>query len=359
MFRGFLRTLRSPTLNSSIGTARIEWSSLGFDYVPTSGFVEFDFKDGKWSEMRFVREPYVRLHVLANVFHYGQSVFEGLKAFHTKQGDVRVFSDRLNFERLLHSSRRLQIPEISWDMWKQGVNRAVVENYPYVPPYGTNGSLYIRPLIIGSGPRLGLGPANEYKFLVITNPVGTYYPNGRLKALDAVIPSDFDRCAPKGIGDAKAAANYAGDLQSLAQAKAKGYPVCLYLDAKERRYVTEFNTSNFVAITRDNKYVTPNADRGVLNSVTNRLLGEISEKLLNMKVERRPVDFRAEVDNWKEVGAVGTAVVITPMQSVTLDDRKFLFDAQAPKLQHIHDLYRAIQVGDEVDHFHWLRPVTD
>ena len=341
-----------------VGSARIDWSKLAFDYVPTSGFSSFEYNNGCWStNLKFTADPFVKVHVLGNVFHYGQAVFEGLKAFHNKDGTVKVFSDDLNYERLTYSCRKLQIPPPTLDMWVRGIDQAVRENLAYVPPYGSGGALYIRPLVIGSGPRLGLGPAQEFKFLVITNPVGSYYPAGKLKALDAVIPTEFDRCAPLGIGDAKAAANYAADLQSLTYAKERGFPICLYLDAKERKYVTEFNTSNFIAI-RDNTYITPENSRAVLNSVTNRRLSELAEKMLGMKVERRPVIFESEVDSWNEVGAVGTAVVVTPIKSISYDNKVYRFEENPRKLQQLHDLVRAIQQGNEPDHFGWLRTVV-
>ena len=356
LLRGLSRFARRHSEPPKIGSARIDWEALGFDYVPTAGFGFFDYSQGGWSGLKYSSEPFVKVHVLGNVFHYGQSVFEGTKAFHTKDGSVKIFSDELNWQRLSYSAKRLQIPSVTWAMWQEAVDYTIRRNIAYVPPYGSGGALYVRPLIIGSGPRLGLGPANEYKFIVIVNPVGSYYPGGKLKSLDALVPLDFDRCAPLGIGDAKAAANYAADLDSLAAAKLKGYPICLYLDAKERRYVTEFNTSNFVAI-RDNSYITPQDSRAVLNSVTNRRLAAIAEKMLGMTVERRPIDFHHEVNSWHEVGAVGTAVVVTPIKSITHGDVTVKFSSVPQKLQQLHDIVRAIQNGEERDHFNWLRHV--
>ena len=340
------------------GTARINWSKLGFDYVPTAGYAYFDYKDGAWSKLSFTPDPFIKVHVLGNVFHYGQSVFEGTKAFHCKDGQVRAFSDVLNWERLAYSCKRLQIPPVTWDMWHDAVNESIQRNIEFVPPYGSGGALYIRPVVIGNGPRLGLGPSLEYKFMVIVIPVGSYYPTGSLVALDAIIPPDFDRCAPLGIGDVKAAANYAADLDSLMTAKKQGFPVCLYLDPRERKFVTEFNTSNFVAI-RGSSYITPNDSRAVLNSVTNRRLAELAEKMLGMTVERRPVPFEQEASTWSEVGAVGTAVVVTPIKSITHGSKVFKFSERPTQLQKIHDLIRAIQVGDEPDHFNWLRKIPE
>merc|ERR1719160_449711 len=232
-------------------------------------------------------------------------------------------------------------------IWTKAIEEVVRQNIAFVPPYGTGGALYIRPFIFGSGPKLGLGPSTEYTFLVFVNPVGSYYRTGQMQALDCLVNDSFDRAAPLGSGDCKAAGNYAADLESMVEAKKKGFAISLYLDAKERRYVEEFNTSNFVAITKDGKYLTPAAPRSVLWSTTNSVLRQIARDM-GMTVERRPIDFEAEVDNFAEVGAVGTAVVVTPIKSFTRGDKKW--EMGEPKiLKELHDRVRAIQQGEAED----------
>jgi branched-chain amino acid aminotransferase len=341
-----------------VGAANIEWSKLFFEHVPTYGHVRSVYKNGNWSPLTFHTDPYVPTHVLANVFHYGQAAFEGLKCFHSKDGKVRLFSDRLNWERLVHSCSRLRMPPITWDMWKDSVDELVKKNSSYIPPYGSNGALYVRPFIIGSGPQLGVAPSAEYTFVAVCSPVGSYYRTKKLTSLRAFIPTECDRTAPLGIGDAKAAANYAADLDSLMTAKEQGYPICLYLDPVEGRYVTEFNTSNFIAIQKgSNTYITPPPSRSILNSVTNRRLSEVAERVFKLRVERRMIDYDAEVETWNEVGAVGTAVVVTPIKSITKDGICKEFHSEPIILQQLHDYIRALQVGDEADRFGWLREV--
>jgi branched-chain amino acid aminotransferase len=243
-------------------------------------------------------------------------------------------------------------------MWKDSVDELVRMNSAYIPPYGSNGSLYIRPFIVGSGAQLGVAPSAEYTYVAVCSPVGSYYRTKKLTSLKAFIPTESDRTAPLGIGDAKAAANYAADLDSLMSAKEQGYPICLYLDPVEGRYVTEFNTSNFIAIQKGSQsYVTPPPSRSILNSVTNRRLAEVAEKVFKLRVERRMIDFDAEVDSWSEVGAVGTAVVVTPIKSITKDGFCHEFNDEPKTLQQLHDYIRALQVGDETDRFGWLREV--
>jgi branched-chain amino acid aminotransferase len=339
-----------------VGANNLNWTELGFDYIPTNGHVRHTWKDGRWDEGVFVREPYVNVHILANVFHYGQALFEGFKAYHTKAGDVSTFLMAKSLKRMEHGTKRFMMPAPSAAMYKHAVEEVVRQNVGFVPPYGSGGALYVRPFIFGSGPKLGLGPSPEYHFCVFCNPVGSYYKAGKMQALDCLVNDEYDRAAPLGSGDCKAAGNYAADLESMVAAKKKGFAISLYLDSKERKYVEEFNTSNFVAITKDGKYLTPDAPRSVLWSTTNSALRQIARDM-GMTVEVRPIDFEAEVDNFQEVGAVGTAVVVTPIKSFTRGERKW--EMGEPKvLQELHDRVRGIQQGDLPDTHGWMNPVT-
>jgi branched-chain amino acid aminotransferase len=340
-----------------VGSANLPWGDLGFDYVPTNGHVRHIWKDGRWDDGNFVTEPYVNVHILANVFHYGQALFEGMKAFHTKDGDVSIFVNEKCRDRMQHGCKRFMMPPPTERMWQHALEEVVRQNVSYIPPYGTGGALYIRPFIFGSGPKLGLGPSSEITFSVFCNPVGSYYKGGSLKdqALDCLVNDQFDRAAPLGSGDCKAAGNYAADLESMMVAKKQGFPISLYLDAQERRFVEEFNTSNFVAITKDGRYLTPNAPRSVLASTTNSALRQIARDM-GLTVEKRSIDFEAEVDSFAEVGAVGTAVVVTPIKSFTRGERKW--EMGEPRvLKELHDRVRAIQQGEAEDKHGWMHTV--
>jgi len=338
-----------------IGSANLDWASLGFDYVPTNGHMRYHWKDGKWDSGRFAADPFISIHILGNVFHYGQSLFEGFKIFHTRDGDVCTFVDGLCHARMAHGCRRFRMPVVPLELWQAAIDEVVRRNAAYVPPYGSGGALYARPLIFGSGARLGLGPSPEYTFCVMVNPVGSYYRTGTMQSLDALVNDEYDRAAPLGCGDCKAAGNYAADLESMHVAKNRGFPISLYLDAQERRYVEEFNTSNFVAITRDGRYVTPHAPRSVLSSNTNKVLRQLAADL-GLVVEQRPIDFEAEVESFAEVGAVGTAVVVTPIRSLTRGGQSWRF-GEPRVLQQLHDRVRAVQQGEEEDRHAWLREV--
>lgn len=325
-----------------------------FDYLPTRSHIRYTYKDGAWDAGELHAEPYMPMHIMASVLHYGQALFEGLKAFHCVDGKVRVFNSNANHARLSTGAAQLLMPEVPLDMFTEGVHRAVADNLDYVPPHGAGGSLYIRPFLFGSGAKLGLGPSPEYTFCVMVNPVGAYYKTG-LQAVDAMVVEDHDRAAPKGIGHIKAGGNYAADLLPSKSIAAQGYPIALYLDAKENRYIEEFSTSNFIGISKNGSYVTP-ASKTILPSTTNLVLSTLAEDA-GLKVERRPVEF-SEVSQMREAGACGTAVVLTPVKSITKGGEKVdIGDGSQPVLTQLYDKVRAVQQGEEEDKWGWCAVV--
>uniref|UniRef100_A0A7S2J356 Branched-chain-amino-acid aminotransferase n=1 Tax=Alexandrium andersonii TaxID=327968 RepID=A0A7S2J356_9DINO len=198
-------------------------------------------------------------------------------------------------------------------------------------------------------------PATEAMLLVMVSPVGAYYnKGGTLTPVPAAVVDGYDRAAPKGVGHCKVAGNYAADMKAAADGKKRGYPIGLYLDPKERRFVEEFNSSNFIAIS-GKKYLTPES-ASILPSVTNRCLAELA-KDLGLEVERRPVELAAEADTFDEVGAVGTAVVVTPIKSITMGDKTWEFKAP-DTLQKLHDKMRRVQQGEEEDTHNFLREIA-
>lgn len=344
------------SLSDSVGSANLNWGELGFEYVPTNGHVKVVCKDGTWGAATFQRDPFISVHILGNVFHYGQALFEGFKVFHTEKDGVSSFVDGECWKRMEHGCKRFRMPVVPKEIWQESIDEVIRQNVAFVPPYGSGGSLYVRPFMFGSGPRLGLGPSQEYTFIVFSNPVGSYYRTEKMQALDALVNDEYDRAAPLGCGDCKAAGNYAADLESMVVAKRKGFAISLYLDSKERKYVEEFNTSNFVAITKDGRYLTPDEPRSVLRGNTNVVLRQIARDM-GLTVEMRRIDFEKEVDTFAEVGAVGTAVVVTPIKSLTRGDRTW--ELSEPKvMQELHDRVRAIQQGEAEDKHGWMRAVS-
>jgi branched-chain amino acid aminotransferase len=330
----------------------IDWSSLGFAYIDTHCHIRYEWRDGKWDGGELVREPYLNMHIAASCLHYGQEAFEGLKAFSCRDGKIRVFRAEANGKRLFHTARRTCMAQVPVEMFVDAVKRVVKANADYVPPFGTGGSMYIRPLLIGTAPQIGVAPASAYTFIVMAMPVGAYYKGG-LKPVRALIVDEWDRAAPNGMGDVKVGGNYAASLYAHESAKRAGYPVELYLDAKTHTYVEEFATSNFIGITKDGAYVTPDS-RSVLPSVTNDTLKQIAADW-GMKVEVRPVPF-TEIETFAEVAACGTAVVVTPVCEITRGGTVIKIgepDRCGPVLQKLYDTVQGIQYGVLPDPHGW------
>lgn len=334
----------------------IDWKTLGFSYIPTRCHIEFTWRHGHWDEGRLVENPYLSLHIAASSLHYGQAAFEGMKAFRCLDGQVRVFRPQANAKRMHNTAHRLCMAPVSEKMFVDAVLRVVKANEDFVPPYGTGGSLYIRPLLIGSSPQLGVGPASEYTFLVLVVPVGAYYKGG-LKPVRAVVFDEYDRAAPQGLGHVKVAGNYAASLHAHEKAKERGFPVELYLDAKEHKYIDEFATSNFIAITKKGVYVTPDSPT-VLPSVTNMTLQQVA-KDLGIPVEVRPIPYE-EVETFAEVGACGTAVVVTPVNEIIRGDHVIRIgpaEGSGPVLEQLYRHVTGIQYGELPDRHGWCIPL--
>ncbi len=341
---------------AKVGDANLDWPNLGFEYRQTASYVQVDYKDGKWGPLELKQDPYVKIHIGATALHYGQACFEGLKAFHCKDGNVRIFRPQENAARIARSCDRVCMAKPSTEMFMDACKLVVKENLAYVPPYGTGGALYIRPVLYGSGPRIGLQPAETYTLIVMALPVADYYKGG-LKGVPAFVIDDYDRAAPRGVGSAKVAGNYAADLLPNMAAKKAGYPIGLYLDAKTNSYVEEFSTSNFLAIDKNGAYVTPKSD-AILASVTNKSLMELAADE-GLDVQRRQVSINEVMQgNFNEIAACGTAVVVTPVNKVVYKDKVVNIGSPenpvGPVMKKLYDRVRSIQKGEEKDKFGWM-----
>jgi branched-chain amino acid aminotransferase len=244
------------------------------------------------------------------------------------------------------------MPLVPEEIFLEALKKVVKANLKYIPPFGTGASLYVRPLIIGAGPKVGLGPAEEYIFVVFATPVGPYYKGG-FAPVKALVVEEFDRAAPVGVGDCKVGGNYAAGLRGGEVGKTKGYPVVLYLDPKEKKFIDEFSTSNFMAI-HGKKYISPNSQT-ILPSITNKSLATISEDM-GLTVEKRQVSID-EIEHFDEVGAVGTAAVITPVSLIHYRGRDIKFGdgvKAGPVITELYNRLTKIQTGEIEDSHGWL-----
>ncbi len=336
--------------------ANLDWGDLPFGYVKTDYNIRYYYKNGEWSSGEISSDENIPLHMAAPSLHYGQQAFEGLKAFETVDGRIVAFRPDENSHRLQKSCDRIYIPRIPDELFLDAIRRVVAANARFVPPHYTGASLYIRPLVIGTGARVGLGPAEEYLFIVFATPVGPYYKGG-FKPVRALVVEEFDRTAPRGVGDCKVGGNYAAGLRGSMFGHEKNYPIVLYLDPKEKKYIDEFSTSNFIGIKGDT-YISPDSIT-ILPSITNKSLAVIAGDM-GMKVDKRKVDIE-EVESFDEVGAVGTAAVITPIASIKYRDREFTFcsnENAGPVSTKLYERLTKIQTGEYEDRYSWLMEIN-
>lgn len=335
-------------------SANIDWSNLSFGYMKTDYNVRCTYKDGKWGEIEVTDSENLNIHMAATCLHYGQEIFEGMKAFRGKDGKIRVFRMDENAKRIQRSANGIMMAPIPEELFCEMVKKVVLANERFIPPYGSGASLYIRPLEIGVSAQVGVKPATEYIFLIFVTPVGPYFKEG-FKPTKVAIYREYDRAAPCGTGRYKVGGNYAASLMAGERAKSEGYSAVLYLDPKEKKYIDECGPANFFAI-KDGVYITPKSG-SILPSVTNMSLQQIA-KDLGIEVECRPIPLE-ELAECQEAAECGTAAVATPISRIDdIEEGKsytFGSDNEAgPITTKLYNRLRAIQLGDEPDTHNWV-----
>jgi branched-chain amino acid aminotransferase len=329
----------------------IDWKNLAFGYSKTDYNVRSWFRNGAWGELEVSDSEILNIHMAATSLHYGQEAFEGLKAFRGKDGKIRVFRMIENARRMRHSAKGIMMAEVPDSLFTEAVKKAVRLNERFVPPFESGASLYIRPLLIGTGAQIGVKPADEYLFMIFVMPVGPYFKEG-FKPTDLVIYREYDRAAPLGTGTFKVGGNYAASLVSGHKAHENGFSAVLYLDAKEKKYLDECGPANFFGI-KQNKYVTPKST-SILPSITNMSLRQLA-KDMGMEVEERPIPAE-ELAEFDEIGACGTAAVISPIKRVLDADLniEYLYGTEPGKISlKLYEKLRGIQYGTEEDVHGW------
>ncbi len=331
----------------------LDWGNLPFGYYKTDFNVRSVYKNGSWSKLEVSDSEYINVHMAATGLHYGQEAFEGMKAFRGKDGKVRLFRWQENAKRMRNSAHGIMMAEVPDELFFEAITTVVKLNQKYIPPYGKGASLYIRPLLFGSGAEVGVKPANEYMFMVFCGPVGPYFKEG-FKPVKIQLVSDFDRTAPQGTGNIKVGGNYAASLRPAYRAKSEGYSSVLFSDAKEHKYIDEAGPANFFGI-KNNTYITPRS-KTILPSITNMSLEQIAADL-GLKVERRPVHI-SELDTFEEAGACGTAAIISPIGLIhdRDNDIKITYgsmDEPGPVSTKLYKTLRGIQEGEIEDKHGW------
>ena len=335
----------------------IDWSNLGFGYVPTDYRFVANYKNGAWEEGGLTTDATVTISECAGVLQYAQTCFEGMKAYTTEDGRTVIFRPDLNAARMADSCRRLEMPVFPEDKFVDAVVKVVEANEAYVPPYGSGATLYIRPYMFGSDAVIGVKPASEYQFRVFATPVGPYFKGGAKPITIRV--SDYDRAAPHGTGHIKAGLNYAMSLYPIMEAHREGFAENMYLDAATRTKVEETGGANFIFVTRDNKVVTPKSN-SILPSITRRSLIYVAKEYLGLEVEEREVYFD-EVKDFAECGLCGTAAVISPVGKINDHGKEICFpsgmEEMGPVITKLRETLTGIQMGHLKAPDGWIKVV--
>lgn len=349
---GSRRIGRARAVSEPKPASEIDWNAIGFGLTPTSHmFVATCDLGGTWSAGEVVPFGNLSLSPAAAVLNYGQGVFEGMKAFRTKDDELLVFRPDENAARCEEGSLRMSMPPVPRDLFQQAVMKTISANADYVPPVGL-GSLYLRPLLIGTGAILGLGPAPSYTFLVYCSPVASYFKGGQLTPIDLTVEETYHRAAPGGSGSTKCIGNYSPVLKVQLEAKRQGFSDVMYLDARENKYIEEVSSCNFFCV-KGNTISTPALQGSILPGITRKSICEMAAAR-GFKVEERNVSIE-EVMDADECFCTGTAVVVAPVGSITYKGKKAQFcdGKTGPVTQAMYDELTGIQQGRIPDERGW------
>ncbi len=336
-------------------------NNLGFGTYFTDHMFIMDYTEGKgWHDPRIVPYAPLEMDPASMVLHYGQAIFEGLKAYKATNGHILLFRPDKNMARVNSSNDRLVIPRIDEDFCVQAIKELVNVDSDWIPDVpGT--SLYIRPFIIATDPFLGVRPSDTYKFIVILSPVGAYYKEG-MNPVKIYVESNYVRAVKGGLGFAKTVANYASSLKAQVEAKHSGYTQVLWLDGIEKKYIEEVGTMN-VFFKIDGEIITPSLEGSILPGITRMSTIELLKKS-GLKVTERRISIQELYDahaagKLDEAFGTGTAAVISPIGEFNWDGNAITVNGGkiGPVAQQVYDTITGIQSGELEDTFGWTQIV--
>lgn len=342
---------------STVKKEKPAFDQLAFGTVFTDHMFIMDYTQGKgWHDPRIVPYQPVTLDPAAIIFHYGQTVFEGLKAYLTKDNDILLFRPDQNMKRLNRSSSRLCMPELDEELAIEALKKLIMIDKDWVPNVqGT--SLYIRPFIIGTEPYLGVAPSKTFQFMIILSPVGAYYKEG-INPVRIAVEQEYVRAVAGGTGNAKTAGNYAGALKAQESADAEGYAQVLWLDGKEKKYIEEVGSMN-VFFKINGEVVTPALNGSILEGVTRKSVIELLHHwdipVVQKKISMEDI-FQAYNDGLlEEAFGTGTAAVISPIGELFWQGEKLVINngETGEIAKRIYDSLTGIQTGTIEDPFGW------
>lgn len=340
----------------------IDWDNLGFGVYFSDHMYMAEYKDGEWNQGEIL--PYGPLPMAPSLcaIHYGQAIFEGLKAFRSIDGKVNIFRPEKNAKRMNHSGSRVCIPSFDEKLFVEACKELVKLDNKFIPSKrGT--SLYIRPVAFGDGEFLGVHASKTYKLIIMTSPVSSYYPEG-LSPVKILVEKDLVRAVRGGLGTAKTAGNYAASLLAAERAKKTGYSQVLWLDAVGRHFIDEVGAMNIMFVIDDEIITPPLASDSILEGVTRDTVLHLAKEK-GIKVTERFISIEEVFDSYKagklqEIFGTGTAAVISPVghlhyngETLILNDMKI-----GKYAQMFYDTITGIHYGEIEDTHNWIESIT-
>lgn len=337
---------------------KVEWDNLPFGKVFTDHLLEADYIDGQWTNICIRPFHSMLLSPATAVFHYGQAIFEGIKAYRSQGGRVAIFRPEENFKRFNLSAARMDMPQVPEFLFMEGMRQLIELDANWVPSAADH-SLYIRPFMIATDEVIGVKPSETYKFMIILSPSGPYY----LKPMRIYVEEKYTRAAPGGVGFAKNAGNYAGSMLATSQARRAGYDQVLWTDAFEHKYLQEVGVMN-VFFLIGNKVITPSLEEGtILPGVTRNSAIELIRDM-GFEVEERSISIDELISAYqkgevKEIFGTGTAATIAYIYELGYRDHAIQLDIEkwtiAPTLRK---MMNDIKYGEVADVKGWMYPVN-
>ena len=331
----------------------VDLANVSFGRVYSDHLLSARCFDGAWDDPEIVPFGDIALHPATAVLHYAQAIFEGMKAHLTDDGVPVLFRPRQNWLRMNRSARRMVMAEVPEEIFLDGIRQLVQLDRGWIPP-NEFGSLYIRPFLFASDPYIGVSPSREYRFYVMTAPVGAYYEG----SVSLYVTRKWIRAAEGGIGEAKAAGNYSASYYGMAEAREHGCDNVLWLDSREHRFVEECGTMNMMFVMGD-RVITPPLGGTILPGVTRDSAIRLLREQMDVVVEERPISIEEVAEahagaSLRECFGVGTAAVVTPVARLTGGGVEIGLPPETPVQDRLRELLTGIRLGRLPDPYGWV-----
>lgn len=328
----------------------IDWKTLTFSYTECAYMVRCSYKEGKWGNLYVTDDFSIRIHAAATALQYAQECFEGLKAYRGVDGKIRLFRPDENAKRMNNSAKSMYMARLPEEKFIRACELCIRKNIEYLPPYESGATLYLRPIMIGTTPKVGVAPAQEFEFMVLATPIGPYFPAG-FGTTPFIVNRHVDRAAHLGTGQYKVGGNYAASFRATEPAHEEGFGV-LFLDSIEHKYIDECGGANFFGV-KDGVYITPKS-QSILPSIINKSLRTLCGDL-GIPVEERSITLE-ELSEMQEAGSCGTGAAISPISRVIDPDNGITYEfgkEAGPVCTMLYNRLRDIQYGRVEDTHGW------